>query len=237
MLEFGLLMKQNHFYRNCREIVLLYKTLFNAKGWRLAYNYFLECHLFDILNKTDTHRMVPKESMRVKSSNFEKGQMYMVSWTSTVTNSLKYVKRNYELNDFKFVDIGCGKGKVVFLARKKAILGTNIDNYIGFDYDEELISTAKKNSKVMFGDESLFKVQDILKVDFELLGNHFLLFLYNPFDSEILEKFLANFRKQKLIVIYVNPVHGFVFEKLGFSRAKSVKGWHPNVESEIFYKL
>ena len=188
------------------------------------------------MNKTDTHKMLGKDEMRVNSENFENALMYMASWTSTIDSILTFlrgevceIKQNYT-----FIDVGCGKGKVTLMARKSGIIGVEQESYIGIDFEPNLISIARINSAEMFGDEGTFLLEDVLKIDYEKFNGKLILFLYNPFDSLLMETFLKRVSALSPIIVYVNPVcRNSLIEQGYFTLTKRI-GWHPNLSFEIF---
>lgn len=213
-----------------------YTDLFHARGIKLVTKYFFECHFFDLKNKTDTHLMVAKSEMHVDSDNFAHSLMYMVSWTSVIKSATRYVKEELMLDErnYKFIDIGCGKGKVIIVSRQTGIVGSNPLDYIGIDFDEELIQIARLNSQRVFGDKGSFIMSDIVSVDFKLLGENLILFLYNPFDQFILSKLILNLAGIRALVVYVNPAHREVLLEHGFASRLKQENWHPNLSFEVF---
>lgn len=180
--------------------------------------------------------MLRKIEMRTNSKNFENSQMYMVSWTSTIKHSLTQV---FSLigdtrGAYKFVDIGCGKGKVALMARNLGIVGANPNSYIGIDFETTLVEIAKTNSTKMFGDKGTFILSDVLNIDFSEFRSSLVVFLYNPFDEKIMRVFLKKISAFKPILVYVNPAHRNVILNHGFKSIKKNVGWHANLCFEIF---
>jgi SAM-dependent methyltransferase len=196
----------------------------------------MDCHLFDLRYGTDTHLMVPKREMKVKSQHFKNSLMYMVSWTSVIIESLDFVKRELMTHEsnYRFIDIGCGKGKVVLVARLQVFIDGDRSSYIGIDFDEKLIEIARDNSSHLFGDEGAFLHADIIDFDFKQLNSSLILFLYNPFDQDVLEKFLLKLKELSVIIIYVNPVHRHLLIGQGYISRTQNSDWHPNLTFEIF---
>jgi SAM-dependent methyltransferase len=180
--------------------------------------------------------MVPKQKMRVESQHFENSLMYMVSWTSVIKKALNFVKRELmsSQSTYRFIDIGCGKGKVVLVARLHEFIDRNRSSYIGIDFDGQLIDTARNNSMHLFGDEGEFLHADILDFDFRQFSSSLVLFLYNPFDQEVLSKFLLKLKNLSVIIIYVNPVHRDLLIRQGYISSTESSGWHPNLGFEVF---
>ena len=69
-----------------------YKKMYNKYGLKLVLLYFIENHLFDIINRTDTHRITNKRfSQDIK--NLSDGIMYMASFKSVVMKLYLLLKK------------------------------------------------------------------------------------------------------------------------------------------------
>jgi ubiquinone/menaquinone biosynthesis C-methylase UbiE len=104
--------------------------------------------------------MLRKEEMKVESENFVHSLMYMVSWTSTIKRTQKFLEGIIEnqSKQYTFIDVGCGKGKVVLLARKLGIIGCDRASYIGIDFEPNLLDIS---SKISLGIKAMFLFLDI----------------------------------------------------------------------------
>ena len=90
--------------------------MYKKYGIRLPIDYFLENHLFDLINKVDTHKRVLKEDYVDKPENLEAGVMYMSSFKSIIFKSLNFIFNTETFfNEYDLIDIGCGKGKVLLV--------------------------------------------------------------------------------------------------------------------------
>ena len=214
-----------------------YRDLFASRGLRLVFSYFVNSHLYDLLRKVDTHLMLRKESLLVDSANLEHSQMYMVSWTSTVKKSFKEAICRFDLSGFVFIDLGCGKGKAVLLARELSLLGGDVVQYIGIDFVDSLVQIARNNSRKLFGDEGNFIVKDAIQVEWDKLPKNVLIFMYNPFDAVILDRVLSQIVDKQVISIYVNPVHQAVFQAKGYSLLYEKRDWHANLNFSLMTNI
>ena len=217
-------------------VLQTYRRLFRSRGPKLVARYFIDCHYFDLKHGTDTHLMVPKQEMRVESQHFTNSLMYMVSWTSVITKALDFVKRELmsSQSNYRFIDIGCGKGKVILVARLQKFIDRSPSSYIGIDFDGKLIEIARDNSSRLFGDQGEFLHADIVDFDFRQWNSCLILFLYNPFDQEVLSKFLLKLKDLSVIIIYVNPVHRDLLIGRGYTSRTQHSDWHPNLTFEVF---
>jgi SAM-dependent methyltransferase len=219
-------------------LLKIYLDLFRSRGIKLSVSYFFQCHLFDLVNKTDTHRMLSKDAMKVDSDNFAHSLMYMVSWTTTIKRIQKVLAEviDKQSEQYTFIDVGCGKGKVVLLARKWEIMGCDTANYVGIDFEPNLLAIARNNSTKMFKDEGTFIAGDALEIDYSHYGTNLVFFLYNPFDKPLIEKFLTIVSRHNPILVYVNPVNRDSILNYGYQSVFRRGDWHPNLTFEVFEK-
>ena len=119
-----------------------------SRGLKLPIKYFLENHLFDIINRTDTHRWLPKEYYKENLNNIDHGVLYMSSWTSILKKStligmqiLENVNTCYDV-----LDVGSGKGKALLVWSK---LKFPKDTLIyGIEYNKDLAKISKAQINV-----------------------------------------------------------------------------------------
>ena len=67
---------------------------------------------------------------------------------------------------------------------------------------------------------------DALNVDPEVYGRRPVVFLFNPFDADVMRPFIERVAPLEPLVLYANPVHGDVLEELGFTCVHETSGWH-----------
>lgn len=211
-----------------------YKNLISAKGIKLAYAYFINCHLFDLTNKTDTHLMVSKNELNVAPEKLKDSLMYMVSWSSTLDKSFNHIKKNFKLSNFEFIDLGSGKGKAALMARESEIVGKSGEKYFGYDFDNSLIEIAKLNSIIMFGDDGKFSTLDVREIQWNSHSNSIVIYMYNPFTKEVMVDVLRALRKKKIILVYCNPVEHSTIQNFGYRLHQKYIGWHPNLNCNIY---
>jgi SAM-dependent methyltransferase len=116
-----------------------------------------------------------------------------------------------------FVDIGCGKGRVLAVAAEYAF-----SKVVGIELSPLVMARARKNVeaiirknpagrkiKLVEGDATRFSDPGCKKIVF---------FLYNPFFRPLVERFLTHLeagvgKRAKIFLIYYNPVHHEVFDR------------------------
>ena len=143
---------------------------------------------------------------------------------------------NNDFQSYKFIDLGCGKGKVV-IVWKKMLQKYGLEQKIkGVDYSKKLISIANQNFKKIFNCTGSFELNDVTKINFDSLGSFLIFYLYNPFNEAILNEFFSKLRPSNIIVIYNNPVHHKLLNNYGFELIFRKNGFHYNAQTIIYQK-
>jgi len=204
-----------------------YINMYKKRGIRYPISYFFQTQLFDLINGTDTHIWLPKEEYTDQPENFENGTMYMSSWTKTIRQAtLKAINIfSLEHEDIALIDLGCGKGKVLCVWSK---MFPKIQKIMGVDYSPHLIEICTENLHKISANNVQLICENVAEVNLPYNDNINIFYLYNPFDEEILVKFLNKFKSTNSIIIYTNPVHIDIFYKKGFKKIFEKKSWHPN---------
>ena len=216
--------------------LLDYWKMYKSKGLKLPFHFFFETHLFDILNQTDTHKLINKDEFDQNIKNLSHGILYMSSWTSVIKKSIKKSFKNIDLplNKVDIIDLGCGKGKVLLVISKMLQKNEDSPRLFGVDYSENLINIAEKNLACINASKVKLINHDVIDIDINLFKKNIILYLYNPFDEKILSQILNLFKTKNIIAIYNNPIHSKIFKKYKYNMLFDQKSWHPNKEYKIF---
>lgn len=154
---------------------------------------------------------------------------YINHCPTEICNFLKPIKEIKIAKDYNFMDVGSGTGYVMWIA-------SNIfKNVSGIEFDKFLYNLSLKNlENVNIKNYKVFN-EDVLKMDYKLLNNINVFFLYNPFVGSIMEKFILDLDKsiaennRKVYVIYVNNVCHDLFltnsKKLKLFKLLENKNW------------
>ena len=179
--------------------------MFRKRGLLFIVRYFFNAHLFDIVNRTDTHNWLEKEYIKSQSRNFHHGVLYMPTWTNVIHKIFFFLKDNFNLNDYIFMDVGSGKGKVL-LVWSKLLEKYRLDmRLVGIEYSSYLCKICEANlSKFSLNNVITIQNQDVMDIDFEESTFKYIFFLYNPFNKFLLNKFIAKISKLNYILVYVN---------------------------------
>ena len=146
---------------------------------------------------------------------------------------LTYISQEEEV---KFIDIGCGKGIVLYHATK-----LNFKAIMGIDYDYELIRLAKRN----FDKLKINKVE-LLSTDataFDRYSDFNYFYFNNPFSVEIFKNVLNNIvnslskeKRNITIICYKAPYYEHELLKNGFEIIHKI---YDNIKETftVFYRL
>ena len=126
-------------------------------------------------------------------------------WCATLQSS------SFRISDYAFVDIGCGKGRVVLLASEYAFR-----EVIGVELNPQLASTARRNLHRWMRRKRACRSVSIAHGDalsFPLPDGPVVLFFFNSFEEEMVRMWLdslvetAETRSAPIDVIYLHPEH------------------------------
>jgi len=122
-----------------------------------------------------------------------------------------------------FVDVGCGKGRVL-----KYALYKGFSKCYGIELDEAVLQIAKENLKDEISEgKCVLWHKNVL--DCALENNFTTFFLFNPFKEIVMQCFIEKLLQHRLKinepiqVIYVNPICLNLFQDKGFEIKHSIK--------------
>lgn len=210
--------------------------MYSKYGIRLVIKFFLEVHLFDLLNGTDTHKWL--QITDYENISFEKLQHsvnYQASFTSEIRYIYDFILKNFEHENLTIIDVGCGKGKVVYYLSKKFHKLKSNHKIIGVELNKSLSDIANRNV-ARLKHEPKPQIFNCDAIDFNLSASKgsVLVLLYNPFDKFILDNFIKKNKNIIKYIFYTNPIHHEVLLSNSFIVKKTKKSWHPNLNTTIF---
>jgi SAM-dependent methyltransferase len=169
---------------------------------------------FDIRYGLHTFHKVKLDDLTIQSENKQWGVDYMP------TGVLPFKKLMKEIDFPKesvFVDVGCGKGRLLLLASQygfKKILGIEFSHQLYEEAKKNIAQFQKKNGKRLNID---LIESDV--VDYVIESNQNVFFLYNPFSAQVMTRFLENIKTslhkkyRKIWLIYHYPACQNIIEK------------------------
>ncbi|MGA7262551.1 MAG: class I SAM-dependent methyltransferase [Stellaceae bacterium] len=143
---------------------------------------------FDLFHNVDTGSGWPAQSGDIVSPNRDKAVPYDPAPWRTLRRSLKL--GSLRANGFTFVDVGCGKGKVLLSA-----LALSFKRIVGVEFSPVLCRIAKNNlANARFVRQRCFAVQVSCSdaVDYPIPNEPTIFFFHNPFTYEVMEIVLGN---------------------------------------------
>jgi len=158
-----------------------------------------------------------------KTSDSKQHHHYQAA-SYTVLNLILQALPN-KSRDYAFYDIGCGKGRVLFMASQ---LGHK--NLYGIELDKVLLEDAKKNLQPLLLKNVNTRLQLIQKnvLEYRFEDQPSVYFLFNPFNAEVMEGFIENVlntNKHECYMIYMNPLFSRVFTQKNIRVYRTIRSF------------
>jgi len=137
---------------------------------------------------------------------------------STFTKAIQCLKIRYE--DFTFIDIGSGKGRALLMATSypfKEIIGIEMFPYFKEIAERNIVAFRNVEQKCFN-----IKIENFEATAYPLPQEKTVFFLFNPFNGEVLIKFLSNMKNslsispREIFLIYLYPLYPEPLEKADF---------------------
>lgn len=174
----------------------------------------------------------------IESENWAEGTGYEATPAGLVRRSIEMLGINHE--EFTFLDIGSGKGRVMLVAAEFPFM-----KILGVEYDPDLHEIAARN--ILAYRNNAQRCMDIKSfchdaVTFPLPITPLVLFFHHPFGEIVLNRFLESVRislqdhPRKIYVIYYDPICGETFANAGFREVASQVRGSTNLPREVGHK-
>jgi SAM-dependent methyltransferase len=150
------------------------------------------CSMFertwDRTHHVDTSGQIDLVNLEVVGENRSRGN----SFRSTSPRTFRFLAEIFptDRSKYTFIDVGCGKGRVVLLASQ---LGFN--QVIGLEFSPWVAEVAKKNIRTFRGNRARLDSCSIVVTDaleYQLPNEPLVIYLYTPFHPDLLERFFDN---------------------------------------------
>jgi SAM-dependent methyltransferase len=197
-----------------------------ARNWDLSVAIFVIFHEIrgELKYGLNTIGLDDLKSLREKNIDISHATMYMPLNYFVLETLMKQMMRNPGYSTF--LDIGCGKGRVVAVAAHY-----HFEKITGLDFSEELCEDAIKNTNRIKQKFPGISIEIINRdaLDFDIPDDICTIFFFNPFDAEMMCVVLDNIIKslekkpRPLRVLYANPQYKFLFLERGFVEIYHVK--------------
>jgi hypothetical protein len=207
-------------------------------GIRFIAKNFVERVLFDLFNGTDTTRKVNPVNYNSSITELSGGHDYAGAFTSEINWVFKKLHgiHGKKFSEYFFVDVGCGKGKVL-MVWQRLLKKSNIQQHmLGIECNGYLLSIARVNYWKVYKRNPNLSNSDACKFKYESLGPKGIFFLYNPFDASIMSEFSARTKIVEVWIGYNNPSYLQVLLDDGFVVKEAKIGRHVNETTVILHR-
>ena len=167
---------------------------------------------FDLEHGTETSGLEPLWKLSIDSPNARYGERYEATTPQELLAVLQFL--SLPVKEFSFIDLGCGKGRTLIVAARYGF-----GKVIGVEFAQELAATAQANLASQELHNTVVLQIDAVQFAFPPGGK--VIYLYNPFSSEVLSRVLDNLRpcsEENLYVVYKSPRCAALLDGCGFLR-------------------
>lgn len=205
----------------------IYNFFYVAFNWNLPLAIFITWHEIKRGPKynVNTIKPVSLKALTIAEGDISKSSPYEALNYYILETLLENFRKLFP-SEKSILDIGSGKGRVMVVAAHYGF-----KNITGVDFARELCAAAKRNInkiKAQFRDTTFtIYCKDIL--NYAIDKNDKVFFLYNPFNNEIMEKFLEKIdhsvkeHSRTIYFIYANPQQKEVLLQNGYTEVFSIK--------------
>ena len=171
---------------------------------------------FERLKKLDFDGIISRDRLHGKSQfSVQNATIYGQITISALVEAIGEAERFFGKFD-NFIDIGSGKGKACIYAARKF----KFNKIIGIDFSKELTDIAKSNKQKLGARHQNIKFIHADATEWKIPEGKNLVFLYNPFNEKIMEKFISNnlehFLNNDSAIAYVSDWKSDVLIRAGF---------------------
>jgi SAM-dependent methyltransferase len=146
----------------------------------------LRCEAWDLIHGVDTCGAIPITTLDFESEHRLPGVEYQSHHPAVTRLDLSALSIRY--NDYTFIDIGCGKGRVLLVAAEFPFR-----KIVGLEFAPALSQIAKRNLLSYRGAPRRCTNIEVVTgdaLDYELGSEPQVLYFYSPFTPEILDRFV-----------------------------------------------
>ena len=164
---------------------------------------------FDARHGVDTEGEIPIERFGLPPDIVARAERYMPTDQTSLFDAVAFI--GIDPARFTFVDLGCGKGRALIMAWE-----LKFRRIIGVEIVPELADIARANL-TRLGVSA--EVRTIDALFFVFPPEPVVLFLYNPFGTEVVEAVIESLRAgdvPELFIVYKNPRYGSLLDASGF---------------------
>lgn len=195
----------------------------------------LRGQLFDWRYKVETAREVELSELEADSPNFVHG----VKYAGTDPKSFAKLFSDWQINfeEFEFIDLGSGKGRVLLMASEYAF-----KKITGVEYSRELYEIARKNiENYRSPSQKCRRIESVNKdaTLFAIPHDPLVFYIFNPFNAQVLKKVIKNIEQsllqkpREIYFVYANPLHEEVLKNSEFFTLDYADPWYSIYKSKF----
>jgi 16S rRNA G966 N2-methylase RsmD len=167
---------------------------------------------FDLKNKIDTLSAVATEDLSLEeNADLSLCSRYVPSFASCVRDVLGKLEPKIDFSSGNLVDMGSGKGKILFVAAEYGF-----KKIIGIEYSKDLHDICEKNIKKMDASDRVFSI-NIDGSQYKPEEDNLIYYFFNPFKGQLLDDCLKNICCGDVpfngYLVYASPHDSLIFEK------------------------
>ena len=207
----------------------LYRILksFFDRGATKTLRLVWEERIYPITRGLDIGGIVFPEDFSVVSNNKSHAHRYEAVNISSFDKGLSFLHINLE--DYIFIDLGCGKGFALFLASLRGF-----KNVIGVEFEKDIAESCRKNLNKKLRPDT-FEILNIDATKYTPPQQNKVFFLNNPFGEKIIKNIFKNLQDKHIteddFIFYNNAIYKDSLLKLGYEMIKFEKTDPLNVYS------
>ena len=173
-----------------------------------------EDYWFEQRHGIDVNGIVGKQELIASDHlSYEHAHSYHPVWCRSLRVLFAEARKAGHSFD-SFIDLGSGKGKACLYAHSTRIFKT----IVGIELSAFLVDIADRNKRKLAAANVAFLNVDA--TEFELPNSDHLIFMFNPFDRSVLERFISNnlrhFAEHRSLIAYANDVQRASLTRFGF---------------------
>jgi SAM-dependent methyltransferase len=199
------MIRKNHFF------TILYNN---------SYNFIFKKFNNIMIDKTESVDLVKENVKSLKHST-----ALHTAWLLNLKRLYDLTRKNLDIKDYHFLDVGCGNAIPLIYAYKKLVF----KSYSGFDFVSNYIDISKKNVLNSIGNNQIILFNADAS-EYILEDKSYFIFMFNPFDGFIMRQFIQNnyenLVKNKSVIAYSN-----------YNELNTIKNFTNNIQTIDQYKL
>lgn len=176
---------------------------------------------FDDLYNTDTLQIETTRNLDPISNNIYHANVYTPTPSSVFHEIITSL--DVQLDEYTFIDLGSGKGKVLILASQFPF-----KKIIGVEFSSKLHKIAGQNIQTFCKNiqhkKNVFDLNLMDAADYAFPDGKLVIYMFNPFDEKIIYNILIKLSQRgqntQTRIVYFNPVFGKLIECAGYQLIK-----------------